>query len=104
MLLNHLDDVPVIIEFEKQQKQRIKPAQNPNSFSNNNSSSIKDRIIALNICHQGHQDKSPPEGGICVLPLGGFKWKSRPTIKVESAISKKNGMMKRLRMYKQINH
>jgi hypothetical protein len=59
--------------------------------------SIRDRIIALNLAHRRHKNHAPPEGGICMLPTGGFKWKRPPK-------QPKTGMMRRLRMYKQQQH
>lgn len=91
--------VPLTIEFEHQVV-RVRQLYPPSLLFLTCSPSIKDRIIALRMSHQRHQHDAPPHGGICVLPCGGFHWK-RP-LRSDDYPTKKTGMMRRLRVYKQV--
>ena len=94
-MLHHA--VPLTIEFEDEVVIQQLPQPPPLLTC---SPSIKDRIISLRMIHQRHKHHAPPSGGICVLPCGGFHWK-RP-LQSEVVPSKKTGMMRRLRVYKQV--
>jgi hypothetical protein len=92
------ETIPMDIEFQTPPK--ILPKDSSRMSSIIPGPTIRDRIIALNLAHQRHKHKTPPVGGICMIPKGGFKWKRPRRQPATKTITTKTGMMKRLLMYK----